>query len=239
MSRFTRVWSVGFRCGHLSAPRPVGCGGGVQRSVLPYCQQNNIGFMSTVPSVSACSRAPSSRAMPSIRATGATTSLHHLLAAAVSARQLRARGARRQVTCRGGGPARPVARPARDRLGAEQPGGDGGPGRDAQQQVPTRPEGLRRQGLDAASASATGIRGRRRPCLCHLIVRLTQFMQSMAEGADPDDKPLHEMTPEEARAFGKLDLPRWPDPRRRWRASRSTRSNGTAAAPGTSALACW
>ena len=30
----------------------------------------------------------------------------------------------------------------------------------------------------------------------------TQFMQSMAEGADPDAKPLHEMTPEEARAFG-------------------------------------
>ena len=31
----------------------------------------------------------------------------------------------------------------------------------------------------------------------------TQFMQSMAEGADPDAKPLHEMTPEEARAFGR------------------------------------
>ena len=31
----------------------------------------------------------------------------------------------------------------------------------------------------------------------------THFMQSMAEGADPDAKPLHEMTPEEARAFGR------------------------------------
>ncbi len=30
----------------------------------------------------------------------------------------------------------------------------------------------------------------------------TLFLQTMAEGADPDAKPLHEMTPEEARAFG-------------------------------------
>ncbi len=30
----------------------------------------------------------------------------------------------------------------------------------------------------------------------------TMLMQSMAEGADPDAKPLHEMTPEEARGFG-------------------------------------
>ena len=30
----------------------------------------------------------------------------------------------------------------------------------------------------------------------------TMFIQTMAEGADPDAKPLHEMTPEEARGFG-------------------------------------
>ena len=102
----------------------------MQKSVLPYCQQNNIGFMA-YGTLGFGLLTGAFKPDHQLREGRLAQQLHRLLAPAVSPGEFRARASRGQAACRSSGPPRPLAAAASHSLGAGQSGGDGGPGRHA------------------------------------------------------------------------------------------------------------